>query len=296
MNNQPLVSVIIPCYNSGKTISRAIESILIQTWKNLELIIVNDGSTDKSTIDLLNSFSANPDIKLYSQNNRGLAAARNSGIRISNGYFILPLDSDDWLDPNAIKIMVDIYGKSIPNSIVFSDIKLEGSRNQIKTTFSNPFEQMFSNQLPYCMLFPKEVLVSANGYDENLLYGLEDWDLNIRLLINGFNFVKINEPVFHYWVDSKGMFQSLTIKSFGNIFTQIRMKYSNSYKIPCLIKNMVNSKGIPSNRKLFFYIIQNGIYKMLPKRLFNSFFYLCIRLISLNRNSNSKLNVKNHGV
>ncbi len=293
MNSKPLVSVIIPCYNSGKTISRAIESILIQTWENLELIIVNDGSTDKSTINLLDSFSANPRIKVYSQNNCGLAAARNSGIRISNGYFVLPLDSDDWLDPNAIKIMVDVYNKSIPNSIVFSDIKLEGNRHQIKTTFSNPFEQMFSNQLPYCMLFPKEVLVSANGYDENFLHGLEDWDLNIRLLINRFNFVKINNPVFHYWVDSEGMFQSLTIKSFGNIFTQIRLKYGNSYKITSLIKIMINSKDIPSNRKLYFYFIQNVVYKILPKRLFNSLFYLFIRLIRLNRNSSTKLKVEN---
>ena len=293
MNSKPLVSVIIPCYNSGKTISRAIESILIQTWENIELIIVNDGSTDKSTINLLSSFSANPSINVYSQNNHGLAAARNSGIRISNGYFILPLDSDDWLDPNAIKIMVDVYRKSIPNSIVFSDIKLEGNRHNIKTTFSNPLEQMFSNQLPYCMLFTKEVLVSVNGYDENLLHGLEDWDLNIRLLINRFNFVKINNPVFHYWVDPEGMFQSLTIKSFGNIFTQIRLKYGNSYKIPSLIKIMINSKGIPSNRKLYFYFIQNVIYKILPKRLFNSLFYLFIRLIKLNRNSSTKLKVEN---
>lgn len=283
MSSKPLVSVIIPCYNSGKTISRAIESILMQTWESIELIIVNDGSTDKSTINLLNFFSANPIINVYSQDNRGLATARNNGIRISNGYFILPLDSDDWLDPNAIKIMVEIYSSSIPNSIVFSDIKLEGNRMRIKTTFSNPFEQLFSNQLPYCMLFPKEVLVNNGGYDEDLLHGLEDWDLNIRLLINKFNFVKVNKPVFHYWVSSEGMFQSLTIKRFEKIFTQIRLKYPETYTMPRLIKTMIGSKSIPSNQKLFIYFIQNIIYKILPKHLFNFVYYSCFRLINLIR-------------
>lgn len=283
MNSKPLVSVIIPCFNSGKIISRAVESIIMQNWDNIEIIIVNDGSTDKSTINLLNYFSANPIIKVYSQNNRGLAAARNSGIGISSGYFILPLDSDDWLDPNAIKTMVEIYNDSLPNTIVFSDIKLEGNRMHIKTTYSNPFEQLFSNQLPYCMLFPKEVLVKTGGYDENMLYGLEDWDLNIKLLINKFNFVKVNNPVFHYWISSEGMFQSLTVKSFEKIFTQIRLKYSDMYKMSILIKTMIESKSIPSNQKLFIYFIYNIIYKILPKRLFNFVYYSCFRLINLNR-------------
>jgi glycosyltransferase involved in cell wall biosynthesis len=256
----------------------------MQNWDNTEIIIVNDGSTDKSTINLLNYFSANPSIKVYSQNNRGLAAARNSGIGISSGYFILPLDSDDWLDPNAIKTMVEIYNESLPNTVVFSDIKLEGNRMHIKTTYSNPFEQLFSNQLPYCMLFPKEVLVKTGGYDENMLYGLEDWDLNIKLLINKFNFVKVNNPVFHYWISSEGMFQSLTLKSFEKIFTQIRLKYSDMYKMSILIKTMIESKSIPSNQKLFIYFIYNIIYKILPKRLFNFVYYSCFRLINLNRN------------
>jgi glycosyltransferase involved in cell wall biosynthesis len=256
----------------------------MQNWDNIEIIIVNDGSTDKSTINLLNYFSGNQSIKVYSQNNRGLAAARNSGIGISSGCFILPLDSDDWLDPYAIKTMVEIYNESPPNTIVFSDIKLEGNRRHIKITYSNPFEQLFSNQLPYCMLFPKEVLAKTGGYDENMLYGLEDWDLNIKLLIEKFNFVKVNIPVFHYWVSSEGMLQSLTLKSFEKIFTQIRLKYSDMYKMSMLIKIMIDSKSIPSNHKLFIYFIFNIIYKILPKRLFNFVFYSCFRLIKLNRN------------
>ena len=92
MNGTPLVSVIVPCYNSGKTLSRTIDSVIRQTWKNIEIIIVNDGSIDRSTIELLGFLSTNPKITVHSQSNKGLASARNSGIRISKGEFILPLD------------------------------------------------------------------------------------------------------------------------------------------------------------------------------------------------------------
>ena len=106
MNATPLVSVIVPCFNSGNTISRTIDSVVKQTWKNIEIVIVNDGSTDQLTIEVLDLISSQKNIKIHSQTNKGLASARNYGIRISKGEFILPLDSDDWLDENAIKIMI----------------------------------------------------------------------------------------------------------------------------------------------------------------------------------------------
>ena len=273
MNETSLVSVIVPCYNAGKTLSRTIDSVIRQSWKNIEIIIVNDGSIDRSTIELLGFLSTNPKITVHSQSNKGLASARNSGIRISKGEFILPLDSDDWLDDNAIKLMLDAYNQNNLNCIVFSDIKLEGKRAGVKETYCNPFEQLFSNQLPYCMLFPKSVFNKISGYDESLLFGLEDWDLNIRLLINKHNFVKVNKSVFYYWVDTRGMFQSVTSKKFGYIFTQIMQKNSDTYTIFNLLGLMKYSKKIPSHRNMFFYLILYLIYSILPMKLSNYLYY-----------------------
>ena len=135
MTEMPLVSVIVPCYNSGDTLSRTIDSIVNQTWVNTEIIIVNDGSTDEATNELLNNLATKPKIMIYSQSNKGLASARNSGIRISKGEFVLPLDSDDWLTNNAIRIMLDTYKHGNANSVVFSDIKLQGTRDIVKTTY-----------------------------------------------------------------------------------------------------------------------------------------------------------------
>ena len=274
MNGTPLVSIIIPCFNSGKTLSRTINSVIRQTWERIEIIIVNDGSTDRFTIEKLDFFSTVPKIIVHSQGNKGLSSARNLGISISNGEYILPLDSDDWLDNNAIELMLNAYNQNNLNSIIFSDIKFEGKRHGVKKTFCNPFEQLFSNQLPYCMLFPKSVFNEIPKYDESLLFGLEDWDLNIRLMINKYNFVKINKSIFHYWVDTKGMFQSVTSKKFGYIFTQIRQKNLDIYNIFSLLKIMKYSRKIPSNRNLLLYLIQNFIYSIIPVKLFNYVYYL----------------------
>jgi glycosyltransferase involved in cell wall biosynthesis len=272
MNGTPLVSVIVPCYNSGKTLSRTIDSVIRQTWENIEIIIINDGSTDRSTIELLGFLSTNPKITVQAQSNKGLASARNSGIRISKGEFILPLDSDDWLDDNAIKLMLDAANQNNLNSIVFSNIKLEGEKVGVKETYCNPFEQLFSNQLPYCMLFPKSVFNEVSGYDESFLFGLEDWDLNLRLLISGYKFTKNNNSQFHYTTAPSGMFRDITSKKFGLIIRKIRNKYIFNYKYRNLYKTYKLSKEIPSKRSLSYYFAVNFIYKIIPPVIINKIY------------------------
>ena len=278
MNEIPLVSVIVPCYNSGNTLSRTIDSVVKQTWEKIELIIVNDGSTDKSTIELLDFFSTKPNITVYSQINKGLASARNNGIRISKGEFILPLDSDDWLDDNAIKIMVETSQLINESSIIFSDIQLEGKRSGVKKTYCNPFEQLFSNQLPYCMLFPEDIIKKINGYDENLINGLEDWDLNLRLIMFGHKLKKINKPLFHYTTAHSGMFWDKTSKDFGSIFKKIRNKHLTYYKFGNLYNTYKISKQIPSKRDITAYFLLDLIYKIAPAIVINKIYLAAYKL------------------
>ena len=93
------VSVIIPCYNSGKTIIETVESIKKQTWSNIDLIIVNDGSDDHLTKKVLSNLT---NARIINKKNSGLSSARNEGIKNSKGNFILFLDADDWIEINAI--------------------------------------------------------------------------------------------------------------------------------------------------------------------------------------------------
>lgn len=98
----PLVSVVIPCYNHGAYVSKAIESVLKQTYQNIEILVVDDGSTDntKNTVERFNG------VRYIYQENQGLSAARNTGARFSAGDYILFLDSDDWLYPRGIETNV----------------------------------------------------------------------------------------------------------------------------------------------------------------------------------------------
>jgi len=273
-----LVSIIIPCCNSGKTISRTVESAKSQTWPNIEIIIINDGSTDKKTLTLLKKLSNESEIKVYSQKNKGLPGARNAGFELANGNFILPLDSDDWLHENAIELMMQTYTSKRRSHVVYSDIKIEGIEDCIKKTFCNPFEQLFSNQLPYSMLFPKHIFKNIKPYDESFRFGLEDWDLNVRLLTKKIKFVKVSEPIFVYFKNSKGMFQSITSRKFIEIYSRIREKNSDTYKFSELLRIYDNSKKTRSKRRLNLYLLQNLIYLTVPLKLLNKFYFILIKV------------------
>lgn len=106
MEKEELVSIIVPVYNVEKYLEKCLESIINQTYKNLEIICIDDGSPDNS-IDILNKFSEkDPRIKIIRQKNRGLSGARNTGINISKGKYITFVDSDDWIENNMVELLV----------------------------------------------------------------------------------------------------------------------------------------------------------------------------------------------
>ena len=102
-NTSPLVSIIIPCYNHGHYLSVAIESVLKQTYSPVEIVVVDDGSTDDTKV-IAGKYSK---VVYINQNNQGLSASRNTGIKNSTGTYIAFLDADDWLYPKAIEINLD---------------------------------------------------------------------------------------------------------------------------------------------------------------------------------------------
>ncbi len=113
------VSVIIPAYNSEKYISRCLDSVLGQTMKDIEIIVVNDGSTDK-TLDILKGYKAeNPEIiKIIDQQNQGQSNSRNNGIRVTEGEYIAFVDSDDYIEPNMLEVLFEKAEKSNAEVVV----------------------------------------------------------------------------------------------------------------------------------------------------------------------------------
>lgn len=112
MSTLPLVSIIIPAFNSGEYLAETIRSALAQTWPNKEIIVVDDGSTDNSLI-IAKSF-ADPAIRIFEQENKGASAARNKGLLEASGEYIQFLDADDLLSPDKIELQINLLkGKNL---------------------------------------------------------------------------------------------------------------------------------------------------------------------------------------
>ncbi|MBQ7999661.1 MAG: glycosyltransferase family 2 protein [Ruminococcus sp.] len=119
MKSQPLVSVVIPVYNAENYIRTCIEQILSQTYKNMEIIFVDDGSTDNSRRICLEYADKDSRIVVYSKENGGVSSARNMGIEKATGDFLLFLDSDDWLENDAISKLVSACTENTADVVIF---------------------------------------------------------------------------------------------------------------------------------------------------------------------------------
>jgi len=258
MQRKTEISIVIPCYNAGQYLTRSVESILFQSFKNYKIIIINDGSTDKITLKILKQLKKNPKIKIVNKKNSGLPAARNTGINLSNTKYILMLDADDWLRFDALQIFYNFLEKNKKFNYVYSNIHLADEKRGILKKNYNFFEQLFTNQIPYCIFFRKEIFDNNFRYDENMKRGFEDWDLNIRLGARG-DFGKcLNKNLFNYNVSKQGMLLKNTLSNYSQIFRYIRNKNEKIYRYSCIIKSFLKWRKKKSNYNLillFFYRI-----------------------------------------
>ena len=121
--DKPIVSIIIPCYNHGKYIDEAVDSVLKQTFQTFEIIIINDGSNDEFTNKKLENYSR-PNTQVITTANQGLSLARNTGIKMAQGKYILPLDADDKIHPEYLSKAINI---------IDSSENIEGLSTRLKT-------------------------------------------------------------------------------------------------------------------------------------------------------------------
>lgn len=183
MDKNCTVSVIIPAYNPGQALRKCLESVMKQTFKDIEIIVVNDGSTD-STDEICQELSSKDNRIVYiSQENAGVSAARNRGIIQSRGEYICFVDSDDYVDADYVSCMVDgvmqsdadivIQGlKQIKDGQVLSIEKFEQGTYSVSALTEHQFDNIFYYCGPYCKLF-KTSTVKENSieFPTNLSYG-----------------------------------------------------------------------------------------------------------------------------
>ena len=131
MKSKSLISVIIPCFNGGFLLEKSLFSVLNQTWLKKEIILVNDGSTDKITLSIFEKFKTFSEVSIIDQSNHGLPHARNVGAKNARGEYLFFLDSDDWIEPETLENMFYLLKSKKEASYIFSDIFLEGNFSKI---------------------------------------------------------------------------------------------------------------------------------------------------------------------
>ena len=272
--NNELISIIIPCFNSGITLPRTLNSIINQTWKNKEIIIVNDGSTDKETLHIINNFREIPGILVINQPNLGLPAARNSGAYASKGKYLFFIDSDDWLELDSLKLMYEFLKVNTDAAFVYSDIVLEGEVRKVIKKEYNFFEQLFLNQLPYSIFIPKKKWINFGGYDEDMKLGYEDWEFNIRLGANENYGKRLSKPLFHYNVSNSGMLISKSSRYHAQIVHYIISKNPNLYNFKNIFRIWLKWRNNLSTYPLIIFFPWFILIRTFPKPLISNLFVL----------------------
>jgi len=206
------VCVVIPCYNQGEYVMDAIDSVLEQSFTDFEIIIVNDGSTDYATNEILQKLDI-PKVKVIHTENCGLASARNTGITATNAEYILPLDADDKIGKRYLEEAVAILDRNREVGIVYCDAEYFGERSG-RWDVPNFSEQsmLFHNAIFCSAVFRKSDWFRVGGYNSNMKYGHEDHDFWLSLIEIGAKVRKIDQTLFYYRVKESSMIKSLGIK------------------------------------------------------------------------------------
>lgn len=270
MSEKELISVIVPIFNSENYLKNCIESVLNQTLSNWELLLINDGSTD-SSLDICNEYSRkNSRIKVANKIRGGVSSARNFGIDISNGQYIMFLDSDDTLVDNCLEILYnemkrsncDIISGTSNNRISGNDCCLEGEECIKATLQDNPFTYS-----AWAKLYSRKI-IGDTRFCESFRVN-EDSFFVFEILCKKPFFKCINKSVYNYNQTPNSISRSKFTEKYFDILNVSEKKYE------IIEKNYPQLLPLAENMRLKSYmnILQilalrtNGLYKIQEKEL-----------------------------
>lgn len=198
MLDQPLVSIITPCFNNAAYIEETLKAIIMQDYQNWECIVIDDGSTDQSAKLIQEIAQKEPRIKYLYQANSGAAAARNNGIKNSKGKYILPIDGDDLIHPSYLSKGIPLL-EAHPNiKVVCCKVKMFGAKSKEMILQPYSFKKLLiQNQLTVSSIYRRSDYDKTTGYDPKM-FSSEDWEFWISLLKTGGEVRKIDETLLYY--------------------------------------------------------------------------------------------------
>lgn len=196
--HDPLVSVVIPCFNQGQFLAEAIESVLAQTFPRIEIVVVEDCSTDGFTRQLVRGISYPRTRTILNDTNRGVAATRNAGVRVARGVYILPLDADDKLGPRFVESALEKIEDSTADVCYSRVMFFDDEQGEFLAPPFSVRKMLRNNLVVNTALYRKSAWAAVGGYAEVMRTGLEDWDFWLSLIEHGDRFHRIEEPLFFY--------------------------------------------------------------------------------------------------
>ena len=262
-----MISVIIPCFNDGIYLPETISKLKMQSTPANEIIIVNDGSTDAATIEILKQLEQDPLIQVLHKDNGRMSAARNFGVNHAKGDIIVTLDADDYFDPSFFRKGIEVLQNEPATGVVTSYIQYFGNRSgKAKPRGGNAFNFLFSNQCSACAMVRREAWDQIGGYDETMKLGYEDWEFYIRMTKSKWNVYLIPEFLLYYRQTNKSTLANDTHPNRKKIIEYLLEKHKDWY-IECLGTLIDQKEVIYTESRISFQMI----WKMLKNRLIGKY-------------------------
>jgi|GEM_PF-3354577 len=225
---KPLVSAVVANYNYADYLGKALDSLLGQTWPHMEVIIVDDCSTDNSR-EILKGYEDRCKVVYRESNSGNPCHPHNEALALAKGELVMYLDSDDWLAPTYVEECVRLLQRNPAASIAYAGTMTHGLSEEIRPAVPfDPQRQIVLNQLPCCSIYRREMWEEVGGYADNVK-GADDWNMWVAGLSRGFIAQPLPRQMFHYLWKTGGLYEQESRPHHEARFRQIVLNNSDIY-------------------------------------------------------------------
>ncbi|WP_370479361.1 glycosyltransferase family 2 protein [Tamlana flava] len=226
----PKISIIVPCFKHAHYLDEALQSVLEQSYRDWECIVVDDGSPDNTALVAQAWVDKDKRFKYVHQENKMLANARNFGISQAQGEFILPLDADDKIAKDYVALALEAFRENESLKVVYCRAEKFGSESG--TWELKPFSlfNLSQENVIFCSaLFRKKDWEIVGGYDENMRYGWEDWEFWIALLKKGGQVKRLETVGFYYRTQQNSMVKNMNSIHYKYLLDYLSIKHADFF-------------------------------------------------------------------
>ena len=204
-------------------------SVENQTYDNVEVVLVDDGSTDGSDVYLEQYAAHHDNVMLIFQKNKGVSAARNVGIRASHGSYVMSLDADDRLDSSYVERCVEALEDHPEYKLVYTKADTFGNRNEVWELPPYRYEEMiWGNLIFVSAMYRRADFDNTEGYNENMKHGLEDWDFWLSFLGPDDMVHRIDEVLFHWRITDNSRSKEAEVHELEN-YQQLYLNHKDVF-------------------------------------------------------------------